>query len=218
MSFLDELKWFLFPFRCACCNTVVGRNIIICDECREQIKPHPHYVGIPNNEKNLFCCISLFHYSEALIREAIINLKFNAQTDVAREFADYLAKMDFALGRDVDFVTCVPLSKGRKRWRGFNQSELIATAYANFVGKEYAVVLKKLKSNKIQSTLEDHSERKENVKGMYRVIDAEKIKGKTILLIDDVYTSGATMNECACMLKKGGAARVIGMTVAYSIK
>ncbi|MBQ9994059.1 MAG: ComF family protein [Clostridia bacterium] len=216
MSFIEDVKWYLFPFRCICCNSVEKRNVIICDECRPKIRPHPHYVVIPNNTQNLFCCISPFHYSDPLIRQAILNLKFNYEVNAAKELADYLAKMDFPIGSNADIVTCVPLSKGRKRWRGFNQSELIATAYANFVGKEYANVLEKLKSNKIQSTLADHEQRKKNVKNMYRVTDAEKIKGKTIILIDDVYTSGATMNECARMLKKSGAARVLGMTVAYS--
>ncbi len=214
MRLLDFIGWYVVPYGCSCCGEPQSENIIICDECRKAIEPQPHFSVLPNEKGSLFCCISPFYYAQPLVREAIINLKFNGHKPVANEFAQYLAKMDFAIASGCDIVTSVPLSKGRKRWRGYNQSELIAMEYARLMGKEYVTVLRKLRSNKIQSLIANEKERKQNVKGMYEVCDANSVKGKKILIIDDVYTTGATMGECAKMLKKSGAARVVGMTVA----
>ncbi len=214
MSLWNDIKWYLCPSRCICCDDLVDRDVVICDDCRPNVLPKPHYALIPNSDNHLFCCFSGFYYGDPLIRQTIINLKFNGMTSIAKIHADYLSKMSFSYLNSVDIVTCVPLSKGRKRWRGFNQAELIATAYANFTGKPYDDLLKKLRSNSIQSTISNENDRKSNVKGMYEVLDPEKIKGKNILIIDDVFTTGSTMKECAKMLKKGGAANVFGMTVA----
>lgn len=98
--------------------------------------------------------------------------------------------------------------------RGYNQAELLAKEISKKVGVEYLPTLKKIRHNTAQSTIKDSKQRAANVIGAYRVVDAEKVKGKYILLVDDVVTTGSTVSECARILKKSGAKAVYCLTLA----
>ena len=104
-----------------------------------------------------------------------------------------------------DIIIPVPISKKRLKERGYNQSALIAKEIANYLKIEYnEKVLIKIKDNIAQSILEG-KDRELNVKDVYKVKDFEKIKNKKILVIDDIYTTGSTVNECSRILKINGA-------------
>lgn len=116
-------------------------------------------------------------------------------------------------------LTCavipIPLSKDRLRERGFNQSLLLAKAVADHYRLNLVDnVLKRTKETKTQSGLKDWEERKENVKNCFALENPELIKGKNIILVDDVYTSGATMNEAAETLRANGARKIIALVIA----
>ena len=103
----------------------------------------------------------------------------------------------------------------RKLERGYNQSEILAKEISKyFTSKFITNVLYKFKKSKVQSTLK-LDERRKNVLGTYLIKNSDKIKGKTILLVDDIYTTGATASECAKMLKTNGARKVIVVTIAH---
>ena len=108
---------------------------------------------------------------------------------------------------------CVYFWKVRKR--GYNQSELIAKQIAKNIPnlKLESHILLKTKENKTQSSL-NKKQRQENVKDVYKLQNAEKIKEKNIILFDDIYTTGATVNECARVLKLGGANKIAVLTIA----
>ncbi len=109
----------------------------------------------------------------------------------------------------------IPLSKDRLRERGFNQSGLLAKAVADHYQLDLINnVLKRTKETKSQSGLKDWEERKENVKNCFALENPELIKGKNIILVDDVYTSGATMDEAAKILRANGARKIIALVVA----
>ena len=114
----------------------------------------------------------------------------------------------------IDMVSCIPLSRKRMHDRGYNQAELLAKEISKKVGVEYLPTLKKIRHNTAQSTIKDSKQRAANVIGAYRVVDAEKVKGKYILLVDDVVTTGSTVSECARILKKSGAKAVYCVTLA----
>lgn len=108
----------------------------------------------------------------------------------------------------------VPLDKKRLRWRGFNQAEELAKGISKFLNIEILNnILIKTKETLPQVELSDE-ERKENIKGAFACQNQEKIKGRKILLVDDIYTTGSTMEECARVLKKAGAKEIIGIVVA----
>jgi len=118
------------------------------------------------------------------------------------DFSDYL-------------LVPVPLEKKRLKWRGFNQAEEIAKEIAKSLERARVInnVLFKIKETLPQIELSE-KEREENVKGVFLVKNNEKLIGRKILLVDDVYTTGATMNECARILKESGAKEVWGVTIA----
>ena len=117
-----------------------------------------------------------------------------------------------------DIIGAVPIHKKREKDRGYNQSELIAKEIAkNTPNIEYKNILKKLKNNHRQSELK-MEERLKNVKNVYDVQNKEIIQNKRIILFDDVYTTGSTVNECSKVLKENGAKEILVLTLASGVQ
>ncbi|MFR2196198.1 MAG: ComF family protein [Clostridia bacterium] len=113
-----------------------------------------------------------------------------------------------------DIIIPVPISKKRNKERGYNQSFLIAREIAkNEKVKLKNNVISKVKNNNTQSKL-NKEERAENVKNVYKITNNKEIIDKNILLIDDIFTTGATLNECSKMLKQAGTKKVDVLTIA----
>jgi ComF family protein len=116
-----------------------------------------------------------------------------------------------------DIAIPVPLHRQRLRWRGFNQSALIARRLASDRGILYAAsVLQRRRSTPPQVGLSE-AERRTNISGAFSVRDPESLRGRSVLLVDDVYTTGATANECARTLKRAGARRVDVLVLARAL-
>jgi ComF family protein len=108
----------------------------------------------------------------------------------------------------------VPLGKRRLKWRGFKQAEELAKELSSFLKIPLVSdCLIKIKETLPQVELSE-KEREENIKGVFKIKNDEKILGKKILLVDDVYTTGSTMKECARILKRAGAKEIIGIVIA----
>lgn len=117
---------------------------------------------------------------------------------------------------EADVIIPVPLHPKRKKKRGFNQAQAIAEGLARTKGiKLEEGVLVKVK-NVLPQTFLEIEEREKNVSGAFSVVGNEKIKGKTVILVDDVYTTGATVRECSIVLKKAGAREVRALTLAQA--
>ena len=117
-------------------------------------------------------------------------------------------------GISCDIISWVPLSKKRLRKRGYDQAGLLAAAVADNLGIDCVRLLDKTKNNPAQSGTGSPSKRKANVKGVYRAADPALIEGKTVLLIDDIVTTGATLSECAGVLRRSGALLVYAAALA----
>lgn len=116
-----------------------------------------------------------------------------------------------------DFIIPVPLHIRRLRWRGFNQSLLLAQA----IGQKEKIAVEPFLLERTRSTAPQiqlsEKERKSNVQGAFTVSDPERLQGTCVLLVDDVYTSGATVNECARVLRRSGATDVDVFTLARAV-
>lgn len=157
------------------------------------------------------------NYDQQAVRQTIWRLKYRNRTGLAKPLADilikYAAKLDLDWGRFI--VIPVPLSQARLRNRGYNQSELIARIFSeSFQIELNKTALVRTKNTPPQMEIRDWEARKKNIIGAFGVAKPELIKGKNIILIDDVFTSGATMNEAAHQLKDSGAKQIIGLVVA----
>lgn len=173
-----------------------------------------------HQNKNLDKLFFAVSYENSLIRKAIKKFKYPPFLRELTPYFCYLIISHFLLienkiiGEDGSFLIPVPISSFKKRWRGYNQSEEIA--------KQLSISLKvpiltnnliKIKKTEPQSNL-SKIERIENVKNVFKIKKAHEIQGKRIFLVDDVFTTGATMEECAQVLKNAGAKNVFGIAIA----
>lgn len=163
---------------------------------------------------------------ESGLRELIHMLKYQQVRPAAKVLGRMLSEVIAGfepLWADTSLVVIpVPLFAAKLRQRGFNQAELIARAALRLAPsrERYAVetgVLERARDTQSQTGLTPH-QRRENLRGAFRVKDRDKISGREILLVDDVFTTGATASECARVLRRAGAARVWVATVARTLK
>ena len=155
---------------------------------------------------------------EGVIKDCIHLFKYNSKLSLVNPLAKLMIEHapSFFKMEEIDFIMPVPLHMRKLRQRQFNQARLLAKVFA----KEFAKKLKdnlliKIKSGASQVTL-SRRERIENVRDSFKVRDPSSIKDKYILLIDDVVTTGATVNECAKVLSEAGAGRIDVFSLARS--
>ncbi len=151
------------------------------------------------------------------VRKALHRLKYHRDLALAETLAGELLALVRALGWQVDAVVAVPLGKARQQARGYNQAALLAFPLALGLGVPYAgKALARVRETRSQVNL-SAEERQRNVAGAFAVVQADAVKGKNILLVDDVMTTGATLGAAAAALKAGGAHRVFAVTVARAV-
>lgn len=200
MQIINKVLDYIFPPSCGICEKL-GEGYI-CKECYQAIEKYLY----PNNEKDIFY---LLQYKE-IIRQKIIEFKFNDKAYLHHMFCEILMKNQFACEfiKNYDIIIPVPMFQHKKAKRGYNQSELIAKKIAHKLSIPMSTkVLIKQKDTPMQSSL-GKEERIKNVQNVYKIEHSEKIIGKKVLLVDDIYTTGATTKECKKMLELAGSKKV----------
>ena len=227
----------LFPYVCHGCGV---EGAILCSTCRTQLSwIHPVCFVCkkfsPGNERiplgrtcescqkmsYIYGFLSPFVYKDKVIRECIHSFKYQRVRPIADVFAgliaEYLSYYRISLPSDA-VVIPIPLYSSRRRVRGFNQSELIARYFVEKFGEQHLYFEKnaliRVKKTTPQIDL-SHEERRRNVEGVFRVVDFARIRNATVILVDDVATTGATLEEAARVLSEAGAKRVWAITVAH---
>ena len=205
----------LYPPRCTFCHDFVKNGkIMICDKCRDHL-PRTLNAG---RQKTTFvsACIAPFYY-EKDVKESLHRFKFFSCTGYARAYAPYLADLiREEFGDSFDILTWVPISRKRLKKRGYDQSKLLAQKVGKLLGVRPVRTLRKIRDTAPQSLTGNAEKRRENVKGAYAAWKPERFSGKRILILDDIFTTGSTVSECARTLGKAGAAQVLCATVARS--
>jgi competence protein ComFC len=217
------LDW-VFPPECPGCKTMGTRW---CSNCRNTILNIPEpicpFCGEPGKDQSICSdCLSFPPGFDSLrsatlfqgsIREALHQLKYNQDIGLGEVLAPHLVNTFLQQKWDVDLVTSVPLSRKRQRIRGYNQAEMLAKPFAALIRKPYS-------GKVIQRTIDTRSqielnaeERRKNVTGAFYAT-AMFIDQKSVIIIDDVSTTGATISECASALKQAGAKKVFALTLA----
>ncbi|PIP86711.1 hypothetical protein COV42_02615 [Candidatus Campbellbacteria bacterium CG11_big_fil_rev_8_21_14_0_20_44_21] len=166
---------------------------------------------------------SLFSYGNPLVREALWQMKYRGSKKITGIFAEVIEEFlleelsDLVLFENFERPVLVPIPMSQKeKWeRGFNQSEMLVKEMMK-IGKEThncdLRALQKIKNTKRQVEVKRH-ERKQNVSGVFRA--GKNLKGRNIILIDDVHTTGSTLNEAGKILKKAGAKKIFKLTLAH---
>ena len=204
------LEW-LFPRKCILCRSILGKEETdLCRACRTD---QPEYPFGRKKVPHISALTALWRY-DGDVRKSIHRYKFGG----ARHYADaYGRLLAMRISRDLptaDVITWVPVSRKRRRARGYDQVELLAKAVGPELGIPAEPLLNKFRDNQANSCLKTPEERRANVLGVYKVIEPERLHGKRVLLLDDIVTTGATASECARVLLTAGAEEVIFAAVA----
>jgi ComF family protein len=157
---------------------------------------------------------------EGPLQEAIHQWKYEDKEYLSVLFAEWMAEGFYRYWRSTvfDLLIPVPLHKERLRERGFNQALLLVKELSHRTGIPYRRRILRKKSPAVPQVKLSGAEREKGVRGTFEMIGKEKVVGRSILLVDDVYTTGATVNECSKVLLAGGAERVDVLTLAHAIK
>lgn len=224
MRIFDLILELIYPKRCIICGEILdyGTEDDICGNCTERAeyatdidfkKAAEENIG----EKPYFDnCNSVFYYD--YVKFAVEHFKFKGY----KKDAVILGRIMYEYGvennifDDIDFMVSVPIHKSRYRKRGFNHAFELAKEIGKHSGiKAYDDYLKRVKKTKPQYMLKV-DERRENIKDAFEMAESKNVKGRKILLIDDIFTTGGTVNECAAVLKKNGAEKVDVFTLSVS--
>ncbi|MBU1186539.1 MAG: ComF family protein [Acidobacteria bacterium] len=238
-TFLKAAELVFFPSFCRLCGDllVFHRERVVCRECLS---------GLEVRAFSFCSCCGRFHFSSAGpflcgactettppfslhrscgpyrggLKDIILLLKFHGCAPLAGDLAVYACKCvkgEKNLWENVDVIVPVPLNRKKKRQRGYNQSGLVARALARRMVLPFRDrALRKIHHGPPQMGLEAEA-RLRNVRNEYIISDRLSVRGKTILLVDDVFTTGATVTECSRILIQGGAKEVRALTLAQAL-
>ena len=206
----------LFPSKCLGCYK---KGEIICENCVDNL----HLAERPTEEKIL----ALYDYRDPIIKKAIWNLKYYNDPHLGQKLGELLYQsfleeiqllQMFSVGSPI-YIIPVPISNDKRKRRGYNQSEIIARNFCkneikNIFQLKTNIIYKK--SNTIpQARIENRAKRLQNIKGTFEIKNIAELKGKTVIVIDDVTTTGGTLTEIIKLLKKSGSKKVIAFAVAH---
>lgn len=206
MKIRHILSALLFPPKCVLCASVLEKEETdLCHHCRI----HAPQCPVSNSKYPYLKQWTALWYYEGAVRKSLLRFKFRGQRQYAGVYGRLLAMKLLREERtDFDILTWIPISDKRRRRRGYDQVELIAASVGRELGIEPVAVLRKLRDNPAQSGITGQAERRANVLGAYAVTEPQQITGKTVLLLDDIITTGSTAGECARVLLTAGAKQV----------
>lgn len=233
LGFLD--LW--YPPHCESCGTAIAEAaLVLCSRCRSDLPlialPRCHRCSFPfDGEMAGFpefechdcrerrfafdCCVAPFRFRNP-IRKMILELKYQRQSRLGDPLGEWLGECVATDARlasvTLDGIVPAPLHPVRLRERGFNQAELLAEKVAARTGVPLLNLLRRTRYTSTQ-TARDRRERMENLKGAFELKEEGSLKGRTLLIVDDVFTTGSTIEACAQVLN-GAGARVFAATAA----
>lgn len=232
-SLAKNLVNLVYPLHCAVCQKALDpeAEAPVCSYCLTLIRrtPEPHCVscGKPADTTGCVCddCLSdppAFSFArsaciyDGAMKELIHQFKYRGKLSLAVTLSDIMAcylKDNDHLIKGVDRIIFVPIGSDRLRKRGFNQSKVIAQHMSEIFAIPLDDCLEKCSHTKSQNEL-SREDRLANLKGSFRIKKGASLQGLTMLMVDDVMTTGATLGECAKVLKSAGAAEIRCITLA----
>ena len=233
MNLLEKVLEYIFLPSCGVCGKL-GEGYL-CKKCGKELENYlisieskekhtntekmqergKKLIRIESKEKEVIPRMHIFKY-ENVIRKLIIQYKFNNKSYLYKTFCEFIVKNKKAFDfiKSYDIIIPVPMHRKKKAIRGYNQTELIVKELAKKVGIQVVLdVLVKTKNNKVQSSL-NKEERKNNVENVYKLTNQEKIKNKKVLIFDDIYTTGATIEACIEEVLKAEVKQIGVLTLA----
>jgi len=235
----DDILDFVYPQTCPICRTPLKREEKdVCEDCWKALallpSPYcPYCMSFLEDEITNHQCAYLRRPKDRRIlavrslgtfddhyQKLIHRLKYDKKIHLGKRLAQMLGE---SISQEKDFAGCdmvipVPLHRARQRERGFNQSEVLAEGISQATGLPLVKDVLKRKKNTKDQTYLNVQQRAENVRGAFVVTQPERISDKNVILVDDVMTTGATLNECARVLLDSGAENIFAVTLAVVVE
>ena len=214
---MNTILKLLFPPKCMLCGMPLRENEEICGDCRQKVLLN---TAPPRMEKGAFfekAAAGLWY--ETHVRNAVHGLKYREKQNYARPLARVMTyAYQHKIGEECDLIAFVPTNPSTLRKRGYDQAQLLAEALSEMLDIPWVQALEKTRETQPMHGLKPDA-RRANVLGAYRVCcQADLLRGKRVLLVDDILTTGSTLSECARMLKAAGTLRVYGLCAAATRK
>ena len=203
-------------FLCKKCEKILESEAVFGVDKYKKIERKKENIKNNFNDKKYFDEHLYIFLYQGIIRRIILKYKFQEEAYLYKTFVNFLLKNEnfFEKIEKYDTIVPVPISKKRKKKRGYNQSELLAKEIAYNAN----LVLEKESLYKIKDIVEQSKLNKENrlknIQGVYELVNKEKLNKKKILLIDDIYTTGSTVNECSKVLRNAKPKKIGVLTLA----
>jgi len=203
---LQRLLNLLFPPRCVLCGEFLAKEETdFCHYCRQNA---PEFEKSNLKFSFLAGWTCVWYYKDT-VRDSLLRYKFAGRRSYAQIYGRMLAMKLQKEGMDTfDILTYVPIAPLRKLTRGYDQVELLTNAVGAELGIAPRRTLRKIRNTPPQSGIKDPARRRANVLGAYVAVEPQSVRGKKILLLDDIITTGATASECARVLLTAGAKEV----------
>ena len=217
----EALIRLFYPDRCIFCGDVSEKGCC-CQDCLKQLEGLKlrQPITFREKEKHNPCCgwiAAPFSY-QSVVRRAVHGFKFKGRKEAAAFFAPFIAQVIRQNFKDCpfDLITCVPMNKYKQTARGYNQADLLAQELAQILGVEYAPLALKRVGLLTQHELRAIF-RKKSAELSFAINQAENVKNKRVLVVDDIFTTGSTMYACCNRLLENGAIQVFGAVVAKTL-
>lgn len=209
---------FLYPPACIICGK--SSKNYICEKCNKRIKQYEEYHYLSRDEDNNY---PIRHYDELIyilryekiIRKIMINYKFYSKPYISSFFA-YKIMNNKSLCekiKECDYIVPVPMSAYKESLRGYNQTRLITSIISKKLKIKESNNLKKVNNAPTQGKL-NKLERINNIEGIFYLEDNQEFVGKRVVLLDDIYTTGSTIEECARVISESGAKKIFVIILA----
>ena len=212
ISFVLDL---IYPPTCGICGKL--NSNFLCNKCQKQLESQAKFKIEENQDTNYYFQKHLYIFEyQGIIRKIILNYKFQGKAYLYKTFVNFLLKNQkfFQILKSYDTIIPVPISKKRQKERGYNQSFLLAKEIANNTDLNLINNCLYKTQNIIEQSKLNKEDRLKNIKGVYKLKNHQILKNKRILLLDDIYTTGSTVNECCKILKEANPGRIDVFTIA----
>lgn len=208
----------LFPPKCPFCTRLLQeREAYLCARCDLELPWMEDESGRDVGEF-LDDNMSPLWY-RGMVRESHHRFKFGGVRAYAETYGMLMEQcVRGQLTGEIDVITWTPVSKKRRRKRGYDQSQLLAQRLGQRLELPVEPLLNKIRHTKAQARIQEESARRANVLGAYDIAPDARVAGRRILLVDDVVTTGSTLSECARVLRTAGAESVVSATLAVTPK
>jgi len=212
---LEKILELIYPPTCGICGKL--NQEYLCNKCKKILEKQAKFEIENKQDSEIYFQEHLYIFQyQGIIRNILINYKFKSKSYLYKTIVIFLLKNKklFQILKSYDTIIPVPISKQRRQKRGYNQSELIAREIAKVAKINYNNQCLFKTKNIIEQSKLNKEERQKNIQGVYQIRNLEKITNKKILLIDDIYTTGSTVNECSKILEQANPKKIGVLTIA----